>query len=179
MIKDNSYRVKQNKNLIKTSNYYYIDYQYIVKDPKDGEQYYGRTNRLKFKLCHDYCETCYELGTSDNDQKCLSCLSEYQYDYFYFTQKNNNNELLNCVPEKYYNNGNNLAQCDEENTKHYFNLTNNKTIYVLIPITIAQFHTQFITKQQKNVFIVILNVLIKENVILINLMQQMKIFMKE
>ena len=91
-------------------------------------QIYGRTNRLKFKLCYDFCETCKELGTSDNDQKCLSCLPEYQYDYFYFTQKNNNNELLTCVPEKYYNNGNNLTQCDNENTKHYFNLTNNKTI---------------------------------------------------
>ena len=128
MHRDYNYIVKQNTNLIKTSNYYIIDYQYMVKQSEDKEPIYGRTNRLKFKLCYDFCETCKELGTSDNDQKCLSCLPEYQYDYFYFTQKNNNNELLTCVPEKYYNNGNNLTQCDDENTKHYFNLTNNKTI---------------------------------------------------
>ena len=36
--------------------------------------YYGRTNRLKFKLCYDYRETCYELGLSEENQKCLSCL---------------------------------------------------------------------------------------------------------
>ena len=26
--------------------------------------YYGRVNRLTFRLCHDYCETCKEIGNS-------------------------------------------------------------------------------------------------------------------
>ena len=77
--------------MIKTSEYYYIDYQYILVDemqlyeeyPEDGRHlqdelnmminnehpfddplnrfYFGRINRLQFKLCHEYCETCYEL----------------------------------------------------------------------------------------------------------------------
>ena len=38
--------------------------------------FYGRTNTLTFldKLpCYEFCSTCTELGTSINDQKCLSC----------------------------------------------------------------------------------------------------------
>ena len=58
MHQDYNYTVKQNKNLIKTSKYYYIDYQYMIQKSGDesAEQktYYGRTNRLKFKLCHDF-----------------------------------------------------------------------------------------------------------------------------
>ena len=51
------------------------------------------------KLCHEYCETCKELGTNDNNQLCLSCLEPYTYDYFtYF-----NIFKSNCVPEGYYN----------------------------------------------------------------------------
>ena len=118
------YILKQNIDLIKSSQYYYIDYQYMNKIPNDPIPYFGRTNRLKFKLCHKYCETCNELSTSDNEQKCLSCLPEYQYDYLYF-QKINNNELLNCVPENHYLDGNNIIPCDIENTKYYINITNN------------------------------------------------------
>ena len=121
------YAIKQNRDLIKTSQYYYIDYQYMDRSPEDQQIYYGRINRLKFKLCHDYCGTCNELSKSDTEQKCLSCLSEYQYDYLYF-QKINNNALLNCVPENYYLDGNNMIQCDIENTKYYINITNNKKI---------------------------------------------------
>ena len=121
------YVIKQNRDLIKTSQYYYIDYQYMDRSPEDQQIYYGRINRLKFKLCHDYCGTCNELSKSDTEQKCLSCLSEYQYDYLYF-QKINNNVLLNCVPENYYLDGNNMIQCDIENTKYYINITNNKKI---------------------------------------------------
>ena len=111
--RDIIYVIKQKKNLIKTSKYYYIDYQYMVEKINDEEQkrYYGRTNRLKFKLCHDYCETCYELGTSNNNQKCVSCLLEYQYDYLYYSNRAGKN-LENCVPEGYYYDGNNLTLCN-------------------------------------------------------------------
>ena len=125
MYREKAYMLKQNRDIIKTSKYYYIDYQYLDNVP--GESYYGRTNRLKFKLCHNYCETCNELNTNDNDQKCLSCLPEYQYDYLYF-QKINNNEILNCVPENHYLDENNIIPCEIENTKYYINTTNNKTI---------------------------------------------------
>ena len=124
MTPDFIYVIKQNRDLIKTSQYYYIDYQYMDRSPEDQQIYYGRINRLKFKLCHDYCGTCNELSKSDTEQKCLSCLSEYQYDYLYF-QKINNNALLNCVPENYYLDGNNMIQCNIENTKYYINITNN------------------------------------------------------
>ena len=63
--------------------------------------YYGRTNRLKIKLCHDFCETCYELGSDNGHQKCLSCLPEYQYDYLHFFGRESENPD-NCVPEGYY-----------------------------------------------------------------------------
>ena len=49
-----NYIFKQKNDLIKTSEYYYIDYQYIVQGT-DGQSLFGRTNRLQFKLCHNYC----------------------------------------------------------------------------------------------------------------------------
>ena len=129
-----NYELFQNKNLTKTSQYYYLDYQYILKegnsldnnkadkdienlkrqlenggdlklrslDNLDGEGkriYYGRTNRLKFKLCHDYCETCDEISMENNDQKCSSCPPIYQYDYRYYID---NSFDRNCVPEGYF-----------------------------------------------------------------------------
>ena len=121
------YGIKQNTSLIKTSKYYYIDYQYMVKNWDTEELYYGRTNRLKFKLCHKYCETCYELGISDEEQKCLSCLSEYQYDYLYF-EKIKENHPFNCVTEGYFYDEDILISCTEINTKHYINTTSNKII---------------------------------------------------
>ena len=123
--------IKQNESLIKTSEYYYIDYQYVLVDKdlmnelyggiggddsggdailKGGNVasvnrrlqdklhmtvefdpffpiYLGRVNRIQFKLCHEYCETCYVLDKSKDNHKCSSCLPEYQYDYLYFTKK--------------------------------------------------------------------------------------------
>ena len=132
--------IKQNKSLIKTSKYYYIEYQYMVQEIKferrlrilkdeEPEIFYGRTNRAQFKLCHEFCETCYELSTSNNEQKCLSCLPEYQYNYFYFMQNNiDKNQLLMCVPEDYFNNEGILTSCAEGSTKYYVNTTDNKKI---------------------------------------------------
>ena len=141
---DYDYILKPNLNLTKTSQYYYIDYQYFVEDSDfqpsgntldedsldeylaQSNVYYGRINRLQFKLCHKYCETCNELGVSDDDQKCSSCLSIYQYDYWYFY----NNTQENCVPENYYIDieNNTLIKCDPNIDKYYHNITDNKTI---------------------------------------------------
>ena len=76
-------------------------YQYFVKKPNytvfdempnevidipstlDPSQYYqnqtfdGRTNILKFKLCHNYCGTCIEFGLNNNEQRCETCKEEY------------------------------------------------------------------------------------------------------
>ena len=75
-----NYILKQNKDLIKTYQYYYIEYQYIIREPdfenlfgNEGEvitltedddynfkseyeqrKFTGRISRLNFKLCHDY-----------------------------------------------------------------------------------------------------------------------------
>jgi hypothetical protein len=93
--KKNDYIIKQNKEIIKTSKYYYIDYQYILIEgsPSGGSEsellrrlvknnnldyypfsriYLGRINRLQFKLCHDYCETCYELDESKENHRCFN-----------------------------------------------------------------------------------------------------------
>ena len=151
--------------MIKTSEYYYIDYQYVLVDREIYEGgsgggvstrgfsgvderrlqdelnwdlnldhplnpfYFGRINRLQFKLCHEYCETCYELSTSNNEQKCESCLPKYQYDYLYFLNKTKKNPNNICVPEgKYYDTDNQeLSKCSRH-FKYYFNTTDNKKI---------------------------------------------------
>ena len=46
-----------------------------------AHEFFGRTNKLSFKLCHDYCNTCYEIGVDINHQNCVSCLEQYTYDY--------------------------------------------------------------------------------------------------
>ena len=158
MYLNDEYILKQNKSLTKSSQYYYIDYQHIIKEPKiniqdnpiedepqerrvlhglsaapginnyefESRTFYGRTNRINFKLCHDYCDTCNELGISDNNQKCLSCLPLYQYDYWYYY----NYSIENCVPEGHYFDleTNNLVQCNQTNYKYYINFTDNKKI---------------------------------------------------
>ena len=131
-ILESNYKLIQNNNIIKNNEYHYLEYQFIVKEPDYSIFYnniyntfgysndmsgefepkilYGRTNTLKFKLCHKFCKTCKTLGISDNEQKCLSCLPEYQYDYF-------NISKTNCVPEGYYYdiNINQLIKCNEDN----------------------------------------------------------------
>ena len=128
MKKERQYILKENIDLIKTSHLYYIEYQYLLKESKDESKiYFGRINRLKFKLCHEYCETCYELSKNDNEQKCSSCLDNYQYDYFYFI---NNPQEKNCVPEGYYYDyhNNSLVSCKKAAIKYYINKTNHKMI---------------------------------------------------
>ena len=111
-------------DLIKTDVYYELYYQGIIKEleyddfynqahqkethAQNGNDYngykndfkanifYGRTNKLSFKLCHDYCSECYELGNSINSQKCESCLPDYSYDYWNYFNKTFKS---NCVPE--------------------------------------------------------------------------------
>ena len=150
---DSNSVIKQNTELIKGNKYYYLKYQFILKDPEyskmighisiikfnntdEGEvanslytlnqkYYYGRTNTLKFKLCHKYCKTCKQLETNDNNQRCESCLDEYTY----FHIEQNSSE---CIPQGYYldKESNKIEECTQDNSKSYFDETNNKTICI-------------------------------------------------
>ena len=151
-ILNSNYSFMQNDYLLKTYQLYSLEYQYIIQEPTydkfneyplkiinvsssnsvsfidqinyyNRTRFYGRTNKVKFKLCHDYCGSCYKIGTDINDQKCESCLEDYQYDY---------PKILtpNCVPEKYYKNSDDeIVPFTQGNPKHFTNLTTNKTIY--------------------------------------------------
>ena len=146
-IMDMNSKIRQKGNIIKTNSYYYLEYQFIVKEPDYSKFYsentlysrfygendlstyytpktfYGRTNTLKFKLCHNYCNTCLRYGESNNEQKCETCSEEYSYN----TLENSNS---NCVPEGYYFDRESelIEQCNSENSKFYIDITNNKTI---------------------------------------------------
>ena len=97
---DKNYILKQNNEIIlKTDDYYYLEYQFIAKEQNYNDFYqpgiyllnskysgdidhdlstyfrpryfYGRVNTLKFKLCHQYCKTCKTMGNpkSYSEQK--------------------------------------------------------------------------------------------------------------
>ena len=146
----NEYILNENKNLEKTYKYYSIDYQNIIHEPEydtfnknpkeiincsssdsvfedqrnyyDPKVFYGRTNTLKFKLCHTYCETCDAIGKSINDQKCKSCLNEYQFDYPDIT-------LPNCVPQGHFKESqDDIKECNYDNSNFFIDTSNNKSI---------------------------------------------------
>ena len=143
---DANYILKQNVSIIKDYNYYTLDYQYIVKEPNYSTIYssyldqfygdsndlsenftpkifYGRTNTLKFKLCHNYCKTCKTMGVSNYTQKCESCKEEYSFFRL-------DSPIKECVPLGYYYDESNkkLIECTTENSKFYMNITSNKII---------------------------------------------------
>jgi len=143
------YTFKQNLSKNKTNGYYSLEYQFIVKEldyedfnlkasrkidysasgSMDQSSYFqpkeflGRTNTIKFKLCHDFCSTCNKFGISNDTQQCMSCLENYQFDYF-------NEYPSNCVPEGYFNDKEEgkLEKCNETNSKFYFDELRNKII---------------------------------------------------
>ena len=143
-----NYTFKQNVTSEKSNEYYYLDYQPIIKEPTyenyyngtinyiefnkidyyqtnyKQKLYYGRTITVQFKLCHKYCEKCIKYGYNDSSQFCLSCLPDYRY----FKDEEFNNS--NCVPEGYFydKEENILNQCNETNSKFYINLTDLKKI---------------------------------------------------
>ena len=145
------YSFKQNISKEKTNEYYSLDYQIIVQE-KDYDnfnsmaiitdypasdsssyvdpslyfrpkEFLGRTSTIKFKLCHKFCRTCYKFGISNDTQQCMSCLEDYQFDYF-------NEYPSNCIPEGYFNDKEEgkLEKCNETNSKFYFDEIRNKTI---------------------------------------------------
>ena len=145
---NNNHTLYQNKELTKNNSLFFLEYQFMVKEPEfnydnfcdsriNGDTsynfedefepriFYGRTNKLFFKLCHKYCLTCNEYGLSDTDQKCLTCLDNYTFDYWYYLK---NGESY-CIPEGYYydKEDNIIQECNSTSYK-YFNTSNNKII---------------------------------------------------
>ena len=141
---DANYTLIQNKNKTKEEDKLYnIEYKFLVRDPdfdtfasmttikygtvENYRSYYepkifeGRTNLLQFKLCHKFCKTCIEFGSSDNDQKCLTCKDQYTYDYLAYVNKFTGN----CVPYDYMYDFENkaLQYCNFTNYKYYYNET--------------------------------------------------------
>ena len=137
IIDEGKYILMQNKEIIKTNKFYEIHYQYMVQEPNSyvdskisydkGQILFGRINKLSMKLCHEFCETCIQLGISNDNQYCLNCLENYRYNYLsYF-----NIIQSNCVPEGYYNDKEtgHLTECNSVEYKYYYNKTdNNKRI---------------------------------------------------
>jgi len=107
LYENEKYILRQNMDLTKTSKFYYLEYQQIIREPDfddlyanaaetitypsdtnynfqeeyEPQRFYGKKVRLNFKLCHSFCETCNEIGVSNDNQKCLTCLPNYKYDY--------------------------------------------------------------------------------------------------
>ena len=109
-ILNKEYILKQNESLVKTNKYYYLEFQFIVQEPDyntfnskakyiidypssssdeyvdqstyyEYKTFYGKKISIKFKLCHEFCSICKKIGTSIHDQKCETCLEDYQYFY--------------------------------------------------------------------------------------------------
>ena len=143
-----NYILKQNIDLQKTDELYHLYYQYIAEEPSYNELYYsgleilddtdysssytakevsGRTNKLSFKLCHDYCETCFIISKDNDHQNCTSCLTEYTFDYLAYT----NNFTGNCVPEgqMYDKEEQKLLTCEGNDYKYYYNTSRHNKKY--------------------------------------------------
>ena len=142
----------QNRDITKIEDKLYsLEYQFMVKEPDfntlyssahnlinvnmnfDASQYYtpktfdGRTNILKFKLCHRFCINCIEFGPSDDDQRCLNCKEDYTYDYLAYVKRFTGN----CVPFGYMYDveAQELKTCESDSYKYYFNITRDNKRY--------------------------------------------------
>ena len=150
-ILNKEYILKQNENSVKNNDYYFLELQSIVQEPdyeafnskadniidypsSSSENYvdqiyfyenilfYGKTFSIKFKLCHDFCSTCKKIGKSINDQKCETCIEDYQYYY--------QGDSSNCVQQGYYidKDENIFVECTNSNSKFYIDLETDKRI---------------------------------------------------
>jgi len=136
--------ISPKKNITKNSSIYYIEYQYQYSDPdydtfnkypdiisdydknssidqedefnNDIQYYYGKTLKIEFKLCNDYCKTCKLIGKSEHETKCeeckdnlkayldeesntMTCFSEEKdcpEDFPFLSSENNNNCIKKC-----------------------------------------------------------------------------------
>ena len=143
-----NYNLIQNINIDKTNNLYSFDYQNIIQEADydsfdssaittisisssssenqknfyQQNYFYGRTNTIKFKLCYEYCATCKEIGIKISDQKCETCLDDYNYYYY--------NDYTNCVKEGFFidKQKNQKVKCTNNNSKYYIDKKTGKRI---------------------------------------------------
>ena len=89
-----------------------------------GDPLPGRTIKVDFKLCFEYCETCKILGITEDHQYCITCLESYRFDYFNFFGI----YPSNCVPVNYFydNETGNIEECKGDNYNYYYNTTDGK-----------------------------------------------------
>ena len=149
-ILDKNYKFEENINIIKTDKYYSLEYQPIIQEPnyvkfnsyaidiidcqslnnifEDQDKYFnpkmifGRINKAIFKLCFDFCSSCKNYGTTIIDQKCESCLTDYDYYYPKISSSN-------CVPFNHYiEDTGEIVECNRDNSKFYKDESNNKII---------------------------------------------------
>ena len=146
---DNEYqfdlRIVLNEDINEYNQFCYIRYKYLIKIDMNSNSEYnpfpdiqeypdfqecfksenvicsGLENTLEIKLCHDFCQTCYEFSIDNNDQKCVSCLPDYQYDYFDYSGRAYENPS-NCVPVwNYYDTEEKiLTECNTYEFCHFF-----------------------------------------------------------
>ena len=126
---DTHYILKQNSDITKENKYYFLEYQYIIRESDYNLFYsndfystdvdvssdlrslfeprilYGRINTLKFKLCNLYCRTCIKLGVNELNQECESCVDDYKYYINETTNKKICIDINSSCPENftYYN----------------------------------------------------------------------------
>ena len=95
------------------------EYENRAKYPKAG-----KSIKVEFKLCHEFCEECKIIGTSIHYQYCTKCLEPYRYEYWNYFDVS----LSNCLPEGYYNDRETgkVEQCTFDNSKFYYNTTDGK-----------------------------------------------------
>ena len=61
-----------------------IDHSMVFSIYEPDVYYYNHDCNVSFKLCHDFCGACVEFGLKLNNQKCLNCLENYTFDYWYY-----------------------------------------------------------------------------------------------
>ena len=124
--------LKPNLQLKRSNNFYYLYYQYIVKeaDPLSGNSklYYGRTNSLGFKLCKEpVCEPecsfesylnkeCLITGTNEeiieSVKKIISLYEDYKKILSIEVTENTYVEITNDKKEELLDDDGNLAKLD-------------------------------------------------------------------
>ena len=108
----------------------------------------GKCSRIPSSICHELCESCYELSLKDDDQKCISCKAGYLLQegnciksctegYFQIEKKcekchklckscfENFNKCNSCIDGTYLNISNNSCLNCSENCKTCSNMEQN------------------------------------------------------
>ena len=110
--------ISPKNNVIRNYTTYFIEYQYQYSDPdydtfnkypnkiydypeystvdqkeefnNDRKTYFGRSIKIKFKLCNENCKTCKSIGKSDTQTKCEECKDNLKY------YKDSDTSTYNC-----------------------------------------------------------------------------------